>query len=981
MCTQYLKNLNVIIYNVQSIISHSKRIALNNFLNLHKPEFVFTSETRLKKKHIVSLNNYTIFRNDQVNKNVGTAIIIKDNIKAERLSIPNLKSLEITALAIQISNSESLLLISVYNKCSANLTDLKHDLDSLLPILSNYTYHIIGGDFNARHSLWNDSQNSPAGIAIVDWLQNNASSHNLCAISQPHPTFPRTGSTIDFFLASSNLVNILPHISNYRCSILTSDSDHYAVQLKITLNKHFNISPPITESRINYNKINWKTFKLTVSNNLNINSLSTTHNLSNHEIDTAVDSFQNSIKTALDQQASLFRTQYKYKDLPLNIVKLYTYRTQLRKKLSKILHQTLNRVNSQYKSVLSQINCLSTIINEQTKNFLNNQFHLRLSKINPGPDTFKSINKIIGHKAPIPETISDNSNTYSSSPEKAEAFAVHFEKNFQPRPPTHLTDFYSEVNNTIQNLQNNHHSIDNFSSLNQSVNPLNQEIFTNSGFIEFTIKTGNNKKSSGPDGISSLALKQLPFSAILFLTVIFNNCINNSYFPRNWKTSTIFPIPKKGSSSNISDFRPISLLNSVSKIFEKIMLHKMTTFCENQNIAQDNQFGFKKSHSTLHALLKFHSDITKNLNKKETTAACFLDIEKAFDSVWIKGLTFKLINLGFPSSLTKLILNYLSNRKFRVLINKNYSSLRNIKAGVPQGSVLGPNLFNLYTFDQPRCNPPTTTLMYADDSLTYASSRSPKFAMLKVKQHLENLWQYYQKWGMKINVTKSELLFIRNPSNPSNSAKNAPATTCKNLSVSLNNEIIISKRSVKYLGIHFSELFKFNSHINSIIKKANFAFHLVHPLMRIRQGLPTLTKLLLYKQLIRPIITYGFPVWFTISKSYMEKISRFERKILRVCTNLYRKPSNSHYFSNKTLYEKANIEPIDQYLVKLAKQSLTKLNDHPNDLIKNISALELHTSMRYLHCTSLATPSFQPCFYSGERLIFYSNSTSQFHRG
>ena len=981
MCTQHLKNLNVIIYNVQSIVSHSKTIALNNFLDLHKPEFVFISETRLKKKHIISLKNYNIFRNDQINKNVGTAIIIKDSIKAERISIPNLKQLEITAITVQMSNLETLLLISVYNKCSANSTDLKHDLNSLLPILNKHTYYIIGGDFNARHSLWNDSQNSSAGSTIADWLQTNASVHNLCAVSQPYPTFPRGGSTLDFFLASSNLVNILPHISNYHCSILTSDSDHYAVQLKIIMNYQLNINTIGTESRINYRKINWTTFKLAVCNNLNINSLRTTHNLSNDEIDKAVDLFHKSIKIALDQQAIPFKAHYKYKDLPTSIIKLYTYRTQLRKNLRKVLHQTLNRVNAQYKSILSQINCLSTIINQQTKNFLNNQFHLRLSKIKPGPDTFKSINKIIGRKAPIPETISDGSMILSSSSEKSKAFAEHFEKNFTPKPPTHLPDFYSNVNDTVQNLKNNQHSIDNFSSSNDSVNPLNQDIFTNTGFIEFTIQTGNSKKSTGPDGISSFVLKQLPFSAILFLTVIFNNCINNSYFPNNWKTSTIFPIPKKGSSSNISDFRPISLLNSVSKIFEKIILHKMTTFCEDHNINQENQFGFKKSHSTLLALLKFHSDITKNLNKKETTAACFLDIEKAFDSVWIDGLVFKLISFGFPSPITRLILNYLSNRKFRVLINNNFSPLKTVKAGVPQGSVLGPKLFNLYISDQPRNNPPTSTIMYADDSLTYASSISAKSAVLKIKQHLENLWKYYQKWGMKINVTKSELLFLRNSSSHSNSSRYASATTCKNLSLSLNNEVITSKRSVKYLGIHFSELFKFNSHVNSIIKKANFAFHLVHPLMRIQQGLPTQTKLLLYKQLIRPIITYGFPVWFTISKSYMEKILILERKILRVCTNLYRNPSNSHYYSNKTLYEKANIDPIDQYLLKLAKQSLAKLNNHPNDLIKNITALELHTSMRYLHCTSIATPSFQPVFYSGERLIFYSNSTTQFHRG
>ena len=866
MCTQHLNKINIIAYNVGSLISHAKRIDLNNFLKTHKPDFLLASETHLSKKYQVYFEHYTTFRNDNNTNNTGTAIFLKNSIKAESISVPGLLSMEVTLIEIKLINSESLLIGSIYNKCNASAQNLKHDLDLLLPTIKLHTYSILGGDFNARHSLWNDLINSPAGLAIANWLQSNAIEHNLCVASQHNPTFTRSDSILDFFLATSNLINIMPQISNFSCNTLISDSDHLAVQLKINLNHRISFNSHTTDLRLNFKKVDWNIFKSNIHNNLILNPDFHTRNLTTDEIDLTIKQWRDSIISALNQQASSIKKRYKYKDLPANLIKLYEYRSQLRKKLNRTLTQYLNRTNPAYRLILSQINCLSTLINQQTKNFMNNQFYNRLKKIIPGPDSFKSINKIIGRKITIPDTIYNNSTPLRSSSDKAEAFANHFENNFNFNPPNHLPEFIDEVNRSIANLQTTTQIITNFSASNNPADPIDQTTFTNLEFIESTIQSGKNKKSCGPDGISSYILKKLPASAILLLTIIINNCINHSYFPTNWKTSIIIPLPKKGSANNIKNFRPISLIDSVSKIFEKVILDKISNFCEDHNIVQNNQFGFKKAHGTLHTLIKFQSDVTTNLNKKEITAACFLDVEKAFDSIWIYGLVFKIRNLGFPNSLAHLILNYLSNRKFVVKVKNLRSQPRNTRAGVPQGSVLGSNLFNLFNYDQPSNDRFSTTLMYADDTITYASSISPIFALDKVKTHIVNLLAFYRKWGMKINLSKSEILFIRNPSRNS---RNAPATACRELSLSINNEEIVSKRKVKYLGILFSELFKFNNHVNTIINRAMFAFHLIHPLLRIRLGLPTSTKLLMYKQLIRPIITYGFPIWFTISKLYI----------------------------------------------------------------------------------------------------------------
>ena len=979
MCAEQLDKLNLIAYNVGSLVSHTKRIEFNNFVKLHQPDFLLLSETHLNQRHKFSIDQYKVIRNDRSDTNTGTAIFFKHFFQAENLYITGLISLEVTMIKINLGNAESLLIISVYNKCQATVNNIKHDLDLLLPVINNHTFTIMGGDFNARHVLWNDTVNSSPGTALVDWLNVHSVDHNLCIISQPFPTYQRSGSTLDFFLVSSNLINILPQISNYTCNTLDSDSDHLAIQLKINLRFQIFLTPNPTEHRLNLKKVNWVSFKNAVSNSLSINPVNSSRNLSIAEIDSVIELWQQSVVNALNQLATPSISHYKYQDLPPLLSKLYKFRSCTRKKLNRILRQNNYIVNPQYRLILSQINCLSTIIKQQTSIFINDQFRNRLKKIKPGPNTFNSIYKIIGKKIPIPDVIYSNSVPIHNLSDKVEAFATRFENNFNPNPPNHLPEFLSVVNSSVESLQRTPQSITEFSTTNTSEDPLDKETFIDSDFVINTIVKSNNKKSCGPDGISSYVLKKLPVAAVVLLTIIFNNCINLSYFPSAWKKSVILPVPKKISASNLTDFHPIALLNSVSKVFERVILHKINIFCDDRNISQNIQFGFKKGHGTLHSLLKFHADVTLNLNKKETTAACFLDIEKAFDSIWTNGLIFKLLNLGFPGAFCKLILHYLSNRKFSVKINTQESTSKNVNAGVPQGSVLGPNLFNLYLHDQPVNDFSTTSLLYADDSLTYASSMNPAYALNKVKVHIAKLFVFYQRCGMKVNCNKSEILFIRRP--VTSSSRGAPATACRNLSITINGDCITSKRRARYLGVHFSELFKFNQHVNGIISKANFAFHLIHPLLKIRLGLPTDTKLLLYKQLIRPILTYGFPVWFTTSKRYMEKLGRIERKILRTCTGVYRKPDSHLYFSNKVLYEKARILPIDCYLMELANRSLSKLSNHPNSLINGLSALELHTSMRYLHCTSLTVPAFQQYFYTGERLIFYEISDNNFHRG
>lgn len=194
---------------------------------------------------------------------------------------------------------------------------------------------------------------------------------------------------------------------------------------------------------------------------------------------------------------------------------------------------------------------------------------------------------------------------------------------------------------------------------------------------------------------------------------------NNGYFPSLWKLAKIIPIKKKIINDNtLSNFRPISLLSNIGKLFESVLKEKMENELPVSPISA-YQFGFKSGHSTQHALLKLHSDITSNLRNQVSTVAISLDIQKAFDSVCHTGVLYKLIEIGIDPYLVKLMASFFTARKFLINIKNTSSATGLVNSGVPQGSILAPYLFNIFLYDFPHIGQGSQAILYADDCLIY----------------------------------------------------------------------------------------------------------------------------------------------------------------------------------------------------------------------------------------------------------------------
>jgi hypothetical protein len=214
-------------------------------------------------------------------------------------------------------------------------------------------------------------------------------------------------------------------------------------------------------------------------------------------------------------------------------------------------------------------------------------------------------------------------------------------------------------------------------------------------------------------------LRELPRKGIVFATYLINAAIRLKYVPFPWRKAKMIAILKPGKSpEDPALYRPISLLSVISKIFKKAILNRMKAVITEKDLLPSVQFGFWEKHSTLEQIHRVVDTITQALENREYAPAVFLNVSTAFDRVWHHGLLHKL-QTSFTPSLCTLLRSYLRNRVFSVHIGSASSPPTRIAAGVPQGSVLGPTLFLLYTRDFPTMDS-TTTALFADDSAVIA---------------------------------------------------------------------------------------------------------------------------------------------------------------------------------------------------------------------------------------------------------------------
>ena len=282
---------------------------------------------------------------------------------------------------------------------------------------------------------------------------------------------------------------------------------------------------------------------------------------------------------------------------------------------------------------------------------------------------------------------------------------------------------------------------------------------------DYTIKAIDNlenKNSSGHDGISNTLLKTIKNDISQSLTIIINQMLTTGIFPDAFKLSKVIPLFKKGDSSLLANYRPISLLPTISKVFERVIHDQMYEYFNQFNLLAEQQYGFRKQHSTEYAAIKLIDHVSKEMEAGKTPTSVYIDLSKAFDTLTFEVLLYKLKYYGVTDTAFDLLKSYLTNRKQYVVFDGCQSEHVEIYTGVPQGSILGPLFFSIYINDLITVSDRLNFLMYADDTTIYFNLED--FDNLTketdINRELEkvNIWLKLNK--LSLNTQKTKLMLF-----------------------------------------------------------------------------------------------------------------------------------------------------------------------------------------------------------------------------
>lgn len=321
----------------------------------------------------------------------------------------------------------------------------------------------------------------------------------------------------------------------------------------------------------------------------------------------------------------------------------------------------------------------------------------------------------------------------------------------------------------------------------------------------------------------------------------------------------------------------------------------------------------------MHQVIRITEDINNKLNVSTPTAAVFLDIEKAFDKGWHDGLIYKMAEHRLPNWTIRLIKSYLSNRTFKVKIQDTLSTPKPAAAGVPQGSVLGPLLYNLYTADIPQ--PPQCKLaQFADDTALYTHGRIQSAIVRKLTTDLKIITNWFTRWKIKINKTKTTAIYF------SNKNKIPPDK------IKINNTKIPWTKEAKYSNIVlFDNKLNFGKHIAKTEEKAKQLTWRIYPLIHGKSKMSLENKLRLVKSVFIPSLLYGCEAWVIANPNQKIKIERKVNKMIRIATNA------PWYISNQQIRKELGLEKLEDTIKKRCIKTLEKMEEHEDKLIKEIT--------------------------------------------
>ena len=382
-----------------------------------------------------------------------------------------------------------------------------------------------------------------------------------------------------------------------------------------------------------------------------------------------------------------------------------------------------------------------------------------------------------------------------------------------------------------------------------------------------------NSNSSGADDISNNLLKQIIPSICEVLSYIFNLSFTTGVVPSLLKQAHVTPIFKTGDRHDFTNYRPISILASISKLLEKVVYTRISDFITKHNILTPHQFGFRPKRSTFMAINELYCKVADNLDNKLHTVGIFLDLSKAFDTINHNILLNKLSSYGIRGLANDWLRSYLSGRQQRVLFNDILSDPASVTCGVPQGSILGPLLFFLYINDLPSCSKLPHFVLFADDTNILFAHHDPKTLETIINNELIHISNWFKLNKLSLNVKKTNYIIFKNKHS------NRPNI---DVNINIDGTALQQVDTTKFLGLLIDanlSWYSHTQHISKIISKLNGVIRKVRPF------LPQETLHTLYNSLVLPYLSYGAMIWADPNNTSLDSLFLLQKRVIRSCTN------------------------------------------------------------------------------------------------
>ena len=703
------------------------------------------------------------FRLDKSQHQWGLMVYVRNNIPCCELSRHDLPN-EIQLIPLEITlGKQRYVILAIYRPPSTNLSYFLNSLNDIVDkYYMSYDRIIILGDFNCE----------PTEKTMEEFLQNcelkNLIKNKTCFKA-------KEGTCIDLILTNCKS-------SFLKCNTIeTGISDHHHLIYGILKAKSVKIPPKEIVYRC-YKRFDVETFNTDLKTQLNLLSIK------------EYGIFQDTLLKVLDTHAPLKKKLIRGNSKP-HITKELRKQIMKRSRLKGISNKTCaHRDVIAYKQ---QRNLVVKLNREQKQLYFN-----RINTTDPKCSLWKICKPFMG-KGTVEDKVflNVNGSIISDDQKVADIFIDYYSNitndlNISQWEPC-MSDCNVETDDPIENAINKHSSHPSILKINEICKDKPKFNFKKVSLLDirsYIMKLNKRKKSSG--NIPTRILQDTVDITAPYIKQFTDDMINTSIFPSSLKCADIRPIYKKGSVTEVKNYRPISLLPSASKVFERLLYDQIDSHFA--DIFSPILCGFRKGHSTQHALLNLLMKWQRSLDSRGVIAAVLMDLSKAYDCLSHELVISKLAAYGFSRASLKLIYSFLKNRKQRVKVGNKLSMWLAILLGIPQGSILGPIIFNIFINDLFLFLLETDVCNFADDNTLSACGETAEDVLNRVKADLARAIDWFKCNGLVANPEKFQFIML---------GKN----TQEFESIMVSDIVIKTSKSVKLLGVEIDKELNFDA--------------------------------------------------------------------------------------------------------------------------------------------------------------------------